>query len=93
MLGAVSIRIVKCQEDVPVGFIDDNKDLQGSNIADLKVYSINDIEELIHKLKVNEVLVALPSASRSDRFSIIDKLDIITFISSYATWRDRDGTR
>ena len=59
----------------PVGFIDDNKDLQGSNIADLKVYSINDIEELIHKLKVNEVLVALPSASRSDRFSIIDKLE------------------
>tara|TARA_B110000285_G_scaffold219649_1_gene270476 strand:+ start:2808 stop:4826 length:2019 start_codon:yes stop_codon:yes gene_type:complete len=59
----------------PVGFIDDNKDLQGSNIADLKIYSINDIEELIYKLKVDEVLIALPSASRSDRFSIIDKLE------------------
>jgi len=59
----------------PVGFIDDNKDLQGSNITNLKVYSINDIEELIYKLNVDEVLIALPSASRSDRFSIIDKLE------------------
>ena len=59
----------------PVGFLDDNKDLQGSNITGLKVYSINDIEELIYKLKVEEVLIALPSASRADRFSIIDKLE------------------
>ena len=59
----------------PVGFIDDKKDLQGSNIIGLKVYSINDIEELINKLRVEEVLIALPSASRTDRFSIIDKLE------------------
>ena len=59
----------------PVAFIDDNKDLQESNISGLKVFSINDIEELINKLKVEEVLIALPSASRTDRFSIIDKLE------------------
>ena len=59
----------------PVGFIDDNKELQGNSISGLYVYSINDIEELIHKLKVDEVLIALPSASRSDRFTIIDKLE------------------
>jgi FlaA1/EpsC-like NDP-sugar epimerase len=58
-----------------VGFIDDNKDLQGNTVGGLNVYSVNDIEELINKLKVNEVLIALPSASRSDRFSIIDKLE------------------
>ena len=58
-----------------VGFIDDNKDLQGSSISGLKVYSINDIEVLINELKVDEVLIALPSASRSDRFAIIDKLE------------------
>jgi len=58
-----------------VGFIDDNKDLQGESISGLNVYSINDIEELINKLKVDEVLIALPSASRSDRFTIIDKLE------------------
>ena len=59
----------------PVGFLDDNKDLQGSSVSGLSVYSANDIEELINRLKVNEVLIALPSASRSDRFTIIDKLE------------------
>ena len=59
----------------PVGFVDDNKELQGNSVSGLKVYSINDIEDLIHKLKVDEVLIALPSASRSDRFTIIDKLE------------------
>lgn len=58
-----------------VGFIDDNKELQGNSISGLDVYSINDIEDLINKLKVDEVLIALPSASRSDRFTIIDKLE------------------
>ena len=37
--------------------------------------NINDIEELINSLKVDEVLIALQSASRSDRFNIIDKLE------------------
>ncbi len=58
-----------------VGFIDDNKELQGNSIGGLNVYSVNDIDELINKLKVDEVLIALPSASRSDRFTIIDKLE------------------
>ena len=59
----------------PVGFLDDNVDLQGSSISSLNVYSVNDIEELINTLNVDEVLIALPSASRSDRFNIIDKLE------------------
>ena len=58
-----------------VGFIDDNSDLQGSSVSGLKVYSVNDIEDLIFKLKVKEVLLAMPSASRSDKFNIIDKLE------------------
>jgi len=59
----------------PVGFIDDNKDLQGNSVSGLLVHSVNDIENLINKLKVDEVLIALPSASRSDRFNIIDRLE------------------
>jgi len=58
-----------------VGFLDDNKELQGNNISGLNVYSSNDIEDLINKLKIQEVLIAIPSASRSNRFSIIDKLE------------------
>ena len=58
-----------------VGFIDDNKELQGSSISGLKVSPVSDIEELIIEHKVDEVLIAMPSASRSDRFNIIDKLE------------------
>ena len=59
----------------PVGFIDDNKDVQGTRISGLNVYASNDIEDLINDLKVDEVLIAIPSASRADRFTIIDRLE------------------
>jgi FlaA1/EpsC-like NDP-sugar epimerase len=42
-------------ELVPVGFIDDNKDLEGNNISGLNVHSVNNIEDLINKLNVDEV--------------------------------------
>ena len=71
----LSLALNNSSEFHPVGFFDDNKDLQGSSVSGLNVYSVNDIEHLINKLKVNEVLIALPSASRSDRFTIIDKLE------------------
>jgi FlaA1/EpsC-like NDP-sugar epimerase len=71
----LSLALDNSNELHSVGFIDDDKELQGNSISGLYVYSINDIEELIHKLKVDEVLIALPSASRSDRFTIIDKLE------------------
>ncbi len=58
-----------------VGFIDDNKELQGSSISGLKVSPVSDMEDLIIEHKVDEVLIAMPSASRSDRFNIIDKLE------------------
>lgn len=59
----------------PVGFIDDSKELLGSNVSGLKVFSVNDIEDLINKYKVNEILIAIPSASRSNRFNITEKLE------------------
>ena len=59
----------------PVGFIDDNTELQGNSISGLKVSPVNDIEDLIVEHKVDEVLIAIPNASRADRFTIIDKLE------------------
>ena len=48
----------------PVGFIDDSNELQGNQIRGLNIYSVNSIENVINKLKVDEVLIAMPSASR-----------------------------
>ena len=59
----------------PVGFVDDSKELQGHQIRGLDVYSIDAIEDVISKLKVNEVLIAMPSASRTKRLAIINQLE------------------
>jgi FlaA1/EpsC-like NDP-sugar epimerase len=76
----LSLALNNSSQFYAIGFLDDNKELQGNNINGLKVYSVNDIEELINKLNIDEVLIALPSASRSDRFSIIDKLERYSII-------------
>ncbi len=59
----------------PVGLIDDSTELQGNQIRGLKVFSIDDIERIIPQLGVNEVLVAMPSASRIKRAEIINLLE------------------
>ncbi len=57
------------------GFIDDSKELQDNHIRGLSVYSVDDIEDLINKLKIDEVLIAMPSASRTKRLAIINQLE------------------
>ena len=59
----------------PVGFIDDAQALQGNHIRGLDVYSVDAIEGVISKLKVVEVLIAMPSASRTKRLDIINQLE------------------
>ncbi|HIL03615.1 MAG TPA: polysaccharide biosynthesis protein, partial [Candidatus Thioglobus autotrophicus] len=59
----------------PVAFIDDKYELQKQSIGGVEVVSLDDIENLIRKYKVNEVLLALPSVSRVRRNEIIDLLE------------------
>ena len=59
----------------PVGLIDDSKELQGNQIRGLDVYSVDSIGDTISKLKVDEVLIAMPSASRTKRLDIINVLE------------------
>ena len=61
-------------EYAPVGFIDDLKELQSTYIGGLEVYSPNVIGDIINKLEVKEVLIAIPSIPRSRRQSIINAL-------------------
>ena len=67
--------LVHSSEYKPVGFIDDLKELQGHQITGLNVYSIDVIEGVISKLHVDEVLIAMPSASRTKRLAVIDQLE------------------
>jgi len=59
----------------PVGFIDDARELHGKNIRGLNIYSMDDINRVINKLQVDEILLAIPSVSRSKRVSIINSLE------------------
>lgn len=58
----------------PVGFIDDDPNLTGRIVSGLLVHSPHTLPILIHELKIDEVLLATPSASRQRRSQIMEEL-------------------
>ncbi|QQB23143.1 polysaccharide biosynthesis protein [Haemophilus parainfluenzae] len=56
------------------GFIDDNVKLYGTYLLGNKIFSPNDISKLVQKYHIKVILLAIPSASRSERKAIIDSL-------------------
>lgn len=59
----------------PVAFVDDNRELQGLVMMGLHVYSPKELPRVISRFNVRQVLLALPSASRSRRLEIINGLE------------------
>lgn len=57
-----------------LGFIDDDRSLQGRSVAGLKVYNPGTLAPLLTRLDVHNVLLAIPSASRQRRNEIIEQL-------------------
>ncbi len=57
------------------GFIDDDASLKGWNILGLNVYSPSQINSLINKKSVNEIILAIPSASQKKRQQILTELE------------------
>lgn len=57
-----------------VAFIDDDKELHGHEIAGLTVYSSDDLSVLIDHLGVEQVLIAIPSATASQKRIIFNRL-------------------
>ena len=56
------------------GFIDDNAKLHGTYLLGNKIFSPKDISKLVQKYNIKVILLAIPSASRSERKTIIDSL-------------------
>lgn len=70
------IRSLRMSKDLhPVAFIDDDSHLVGRNISGLKVYASGDIDKMLIKTGVEEILLAIPSASRGRRREIISLLE------------------
>ena len=57
------------------GFIDDDRHLQGSTINGISVYPNAGLEDLIHRLEITDVLLAIPSVSQERRSEIISSLN------------------
>lgn len=58
----------------PVAFIDDDSSIAGRVISDLQVYKPRHIQRMIDMTGAEEVLLAIPSASRSRRREILEYL-------------------
>ena len=56
------------------GFVDDSVDLQGREMMGVPVVSQADLSILIERYQISDLLLAIPSASRSDRNKILEKL-------------------
>lgn len=58
-----------------VGFLDDDTKLIGRNLNGVKIFSPLEIKKVVNYNKVTHILLAIPSASRSDRTRIIKKIE------------------
>jgi FlaA1/EpsC-like NDP-sugar epimerase len=67
--------IASNKEVLVKGFIDDDLHLQGSTINGISVYPNAGLEDLIHRLGITDVLLAIPSASQARRSEIIASLN------------------
>ena len=67
----LSTALNESNEYKPVAFIDDANDIYHHSINGLKIYSHEDLEYLIERKNIKEVLLAIPSISRIRRTEII----------------------
>ncbi len=62
------------REMIVVGFIDDSRQIQGASIDGVRVYAAHNLEKLVHRLAIDEILLAIPSATQHRRNEILAKL-------------------
>ncbi|HTU58691.1 MAG TPA: polysaccharide biosynthesis protein, partial [Polyangiales bacterium] len=62
-------------EYVPVAFFDDGPQLVGTMLQGVKVYRGADFQRVAASLQIEEVLLALPSVSRSRRRAVIELIE------------------
>ena len=77
--GAAGVQLASAlaysNEYKPVAFLDDKSEMHNTHVNTLRVYPFSKIGELIPKLGLQEVLLAIPTASRRRRNHIIELLE------------------
>jgi FlaA1/EpsC-like NDP-sugar epimerase len=62
-------------EHICVAFIDDNEKKHRSTIAGIQIYSPAEIDTLVVKLGIKQILLAIPSASKTRQKQILNQLE------------------
>jgi FlaA1/EpsC-like NDP-sugar epimerase len=57
-----------------LGFIDDNVALQGREIQGNRIFAFADLQDIIPRMGVSDIILAMPSLSRSERVQILQRL-------------------
>ena len=57
-----------------VGFLDDNQDLHKRNINGIRIYSPDQLTNLLSDLNIQSVLLALPNVNFEERYNVVNKL-------------------
>ena len=58
-----------------VCFLDDRRDLQGKTVAGLRVFSPDDLAEVMFRFEVAQIVVAIPSASTAQKRRLIQRVE------------------
>lgn len=64
----------------PVGYIDDDRALQGSMVQGLRVHSPSEIQRLVIRKKADRILLAMPSMPRAELIKLSQELENNGFI-------------
>ena len=70
--------LIHSADAIPVVFIDDNKSLQGSLIHGVKVFPSSMLPNLIEEFGISQVLLAMPSITRTRRRAIVQELESLS---------------
>lgn len=70
-----AIALMSGPEFRPVAFFDDSPELRGTSVAGIRVYDPEDALEIMTQHKCRQLLIAMPSATRSRRRQIIEKFE------------------
>jgi FlaA1/EpsC-like NDP-sugar epimerase len=74
--GTQLAQALKAHERIdPVGFVDDNRSLQGMTLMGLPVYSPARISDIVSAKNIKRILLAMPSQGQPKQAQIINRLD------------------
>jgi len=59
----------------PIAFVDENKTLHGSYMSGLKIIDPKKLKELLNKRKIDEVLIAIPSAAKKTLSKLLKDIE------------------